>query len=387
MIYVYDSTMPDALQLTGQAGALKNILKTYLVDGAGAGPVATLTVTSEVATLTYASGHPFRPGAPALIAGATPAALNGVKTILTTSTNSATFAAPGVPDGAATGTITSKLAPAGWMELFAAGGNLLALKPSVPEATGCVLRVDDTGATNARVRAYETMSDISTGVGATPLDAQVAGGLWWPKSSGANATARPWWLVADERAFYLAVAPQGNERFTLLFSGDIASFKSGDAYGYLLTGNGSDQINTSNTPDGCCGYTSRADRVGAYLARSYTAIGQAVAAQRIGAHHTGPLASVYAGTSGYAWGGYPNGANNGLMTAPLELIGMGLRGTLPGLLHPVQDCGDAFVSGAVISGTDDMLGRDLMVLRVGTPLPGSTSVGTVMLDVTGPWSR
>ena len=144
MIYVYDSTMPGALQLTGQAGALKNILKTYLVDGAGAGPVATLTVSGGVATATYASGHPFRPGAIAQVTGATPAALNGLKAVLTTSTNSVTFAAPGVPDGAATGTITSKLAPAGWTELFAAGGNLLALKPSVPEATGCVLRVDDT---------------------------------------------------------------------------------------------------------------------------------------------------------------------------------------------------------------------------------------------------
>ena len=58
--------------------------------------------------------------------------------------------------------------------------NVIALKPSVVEATGCVLRVDDTGAINARVRAYEAMSDISTGVGMTPLESQAAGGLWWP---------------------------------------------------------------------------------------------------------------------------------------------------------------------------------------------------------------
>lgn len=388
MIYTFDSTQAGAPVLSGTPGALRSLLRACLVDGFGAGAVATLTVAGGVATATFAGAHPYTPGRIAEIFGATPAALNGRKLVTATTGNSIQFAAPGVPDGAATGTISHKVAGAGWQELFAGTlANVIALKPSVPEATGCVLRVDDTGATNARVRAYEAMSDISAGVGPTPLESQVAGGLWWPKSDVANATARPWCIVADARGVYLAVAPQGNERFTLLFSGDIASFKSGDAYGYLLTGNGSDQTYTSSPPDGCCGYTSRADRVGAYLARSYTAIGQAVAARRIGAHHTGPLASVYAGTSDYAWGSYPNGANNGLMTAPLELINMGLRGTLPGLLHPVQDCGNAFVSGAVISGTDDMLGRDLMVLRVGTPALGSLSVGTVMLDVTGPWSR
>ena len=46
MIFNFDHTMPGALQLTGVAGSLRNILKTYLVDGAGAGPVATLTVAS-----------------------------------------------------------------------------------------------------------------------------------------------------------------------------------------------------------------------------------------------------------------------------------------------------------------------------------------------------
>ena len=104
MIFNFDHTMPGALQLTGVAGSLRNILKTYLVDGAGAGPVATLTVVGGVATAAYDSGHPFKPGAIGQFAGATPAGLNGLKPILTTTTNTVTFAAPGVADGAATGT-------------------------------------------------------------------------------------------------------------------------------------------------------------------------------------------------------------------------------------------------------------------------------------------
>lgn len=386
MIINLNSSMPGALTLAGVAGALGTLLKTYLVDGAGAGPVATLTVASSIATATYASGHPFVPNAVAQIAGATPAGLNGLQRVLTTSSNSITFAATGVADGAATGTITSKLASAGWTELHPGTANVRALKPSVPEATGCVLRLDDTGTTNARVRAYEAMIDISTGVGATPLESQASGGLWWPKSGAAGSAARPWFLVADDRGFYIAVSPQGTDRYTLLYAGDIDSLKSGDAYGYLVTGNQSDQKDSYSPPDGCCGYSHRSARGGAYLVRAHTGVGQSIAAQRIGSHHTGSAADAYAGTAGYAWGTYPNGPNNGLMTGRLELFALGMRGSHPGLLHPVQDCANAFASGAIVEGTGDLEGRKLLALRVAPP-SGSQTAGTVFLDITGPWSR
>ena len=386
MIFTFDSSQPGAPVLSGTAGALRTLLKACLVDGFGAGAVATLTVSGGIATATYAGAHPFKVGYVALFAGATPAGLNGNKVILSATGTSVTFAAPGVPDGAATGTITSKAAPAGWQELFAGAlANVIALKPSVVEATGCVLRVDDTGTINARVRAYEAMSDISTGVGMTPLESQAAGGLWWPKSATANATARAWILVADARGFYLAVAPAGGDRYTLLFAGDIASLKSGDAYGYLLTGNQGDQTNASSVPDGCVGYSHRSARTGAYLVRAYTAIGQSTAAQRLGAHHNGSTADVYAGTAGYSLGAYPNGANNGLLTGALELHAAGLRGTLPGLLHPVQDCGTSFATGATVDGTDDLAGRRLLAIRTGPPAGGT--VGTVFIDTTGNWGR
>lgn len=386
MIFTFDSSQVGAPVLSGTAGALRTLLKACLVDGFGAGAVATLTVSGGIATATYAGAHPFKVGYVAQFAGATPAGLNGNKVILSATGTSVTFAAPGVPDGAATGTITSKAAPAGWQELFAGSlANVIALKPSVVEATGCVLRVDDTGTINARVRAYEAMSDISTGVGMTPLESQAAGGLWWPKSATANATARAWILVADARGFYLAVAPAGGDRYTLLFAGDIASLKSGDAYGYLLTGNQGDQTNASSVPDGCVGYSHRSARTGAYLVRSHTAIGQSTSVQRLGAHHNGSTADVYAGVAGYSLGSYPNGPNNGLMTGALELHALGIRGTLPGLLHPVQGLGSAFASGAIVDGTDDLAGRRLIAIRTGPPASGT--VGTVFMDMTGPWSR
>lgn len=383
-VKVFDSTDPGALVLSGTAGALSTLLKTYLVDGRGSGAVATLNVTAGVATASYGAGHPFAVGSVGEFAGATPAGLNGQKRILSVATNSVTFAAPGIADGAATGSITSKLASAGWQQVFSAT-NVTCLKPTVVEASGCVLRMDDTGTLNARVRAYEAMTDASTGTGPTPMESQVAGGLYWPKSSSANATARPWIVIADERGFYLAVAPAGGDRYTLLFAGDIASLKSGDAYGYLLTGNQGDQTNVSSMPDGCVGYSHRSARTGAYLVRSHTAIGQSTAAQRIGAHHNGSTADVYAGTAGYSVGTYPNGPNNGLMTGALELHALGIRGTLPGLLHPVQDCGTSFATGATVDGTDDLAGRRLLAIRTGPPAGGT--VGTVFIDTTGNWGR
>lgn len=383
-VKVFASTDPGALVLSGTAGALSTLLKTYLVDGRGSGAVATLVVAAGIATATYAAGHPFAVGSVGLFAGATPVELNGEKRILSVSTTAVTFAAPGIADGAATGSITSKLASAGWQQVFSAT-NVTCLKPTVVEATGCVLRIDDTGTTNARVRAYEAMTDAATGTGPTPLESQLAGGLYWPKSSSANATARPWIVIADERGFYVAVGPNGTGRYTLTYSGDIASLKSGDAYGYLLTGNQSDQTNASTAPDGCLGYSGRTTRNGAYVVRSHTAIGQSTSVQRLGAHHNGSTADVYAGVAGYSLGSYPNGPNNGLMTGALELHALGIRGTLPGLLHPVQDLGNAFATGAIVDGTDDLAGRRLMAILTGPPAGGA--LGTVFIDVTGPWVR
>ena len=387
MIFTYDSAMTGAPVLSGTAGALRALVKAALVDGFGAGSVATLTVSAGIATATFAGAHPYRVGTVAQFAGSTPAGLNGQKRILSTTTGAVTFAAPGVADGAATGTITHKVAAAGWQELFAGTlTNVLCVKPTVPEASGCVLRIDDTGTTNARVRAYEAMTDASTGTGPTPLDSQLSGGLFWPKSGAANSTARPWYMVADERGFYLAVAPQSGDRYTLLYVGDISSLKSGDAYGYLVTGNQSDQTAATTVPDGCCGWSHRSARSGAYMVRSYTAIGQSIAVQRLGAHHNGSTADVYAGTAGYSLGAYPNGPNNGLMTGALELHALGIRGTLPGLLHPVQDCASAFATGAIVDGTDDLAGRRLMAIRAAPP-SGAVVAGTVFVDMTGPWVR
>jgi hypothetical protein len=367
MIFTFDSTMPGALQLSGTAGALKNILKTYLVDGAGAGLVATLTVADGVATATYASGHPFRAGAVAQVSGATPTGLNGLKPVLTVSANAITFAAPGMSDGAATGSITSKLAPAGWAELYAGTANVLALKPSVPEATGCVLRVDDTGTTSARVVGYCTLIDIGSGTGPFPTDAQQAGGLYWPKAHNTTG-ARPWALVADERAFYLYVQPtSGNAAGSIVGFGDFASatpgpwdaFVAGHAAAVFAGG------------AGCLSAVNSTPAATLALPKPGSGVGESTPAYLASGLRTGGVSGSATGSQLAAW---PNPANGDLvLMQPWIIAADGLRGRLPGLWHTPQDI-------SWLSALDAALFPGLLPVRTE---PGKA--GVALLDMQGGW--
>ena len=196
------SDMPGAPVLSGTAGSLIAVLDAVLVNGFGLVSVTGLTVTGGIATATVSAGHSMQVDSVGLIAGAAPAGLNGEKRILSIAGNSFTFDATGIADQTATGPITAKVAPAGWTKAFS-GANLAAYKITPPEGTGFYLRVDDTGTTVARVRGYETMSDVNTGTGPFPTTADFAGsGLWWSKSNTASAGTRPWRIAADDRGFY-----------------------------------------------------------------------------------------------------------------------------------------------------------------------------------------
>ncbi|RYE43847.1 MAG: hypothetical protein EOP24_26770 [Hyphomicrobiales bacterium] len=390
MIYTYDSTMTGAPVLSGTAGALRTVLKACLVDGFSAGAVASLTVADGVATAAFSGAHPYKVGAVAQIAGATPAGLNGLQRILSVSGNAVTYAVPGIADGLATGTITHKVAAAGWQELFAGQlANVIALKPSVVEATGCVLRVDDTGTTTARVLGYESMSDISSGVGPFPTAAQSATGLHWPKSSAASAAARAWRCIASDRSLLVWFAPSAGATHGCLFGfGDLSSYRSGDAYGCAIFGGSGADVASAGAPVGGdlgFGHASAPGSPDAYLARASTALGGAIAAKKVAAHN---VTAGYSGTAAYNPNGYtyPSPVDFGLRLAPAEVAAANaIRGRLAGVHHTAQVLGDAFSTGDVIQGEAAFAGRALMALRVGAPSVALAAAGTVFVDTTGPW--
>ena len=386
MIYTYDSNMAGAPVLSGTAGALRALVKAALVDGFGAGAVATLTVSAGIATATFAGAHPYRIGTPSQIAGATPSGLNGQKRVLSITSSAITFDATGIADGTATGTITHKVAAAGWQELFAgAVTNVLCIKPTVPEATGCVLRIDDTGTTTARARGFESMTSASVGAGPFPTDGQVSGGQNWWKSDVASTAARAWRLFADDRLIYLWVAAGTNTqgRGSLLVFGDINSDKSGDAYSCVINGLASNTSNAALQP-GCCGTGQSAAAATAdfVLARSHFPIGGAQLAKKVAAHNTGLGAS---GSTAYNPDllVFPNGADNSLRLSPVEVMSQsGIRGTLPGLFHSPQVLAGMFSTGSIVEGTGAYAGRTFCALVVG-PSTGTVE-GVVFVDL-GAW--
>ena len=384
----FSSTDPGAPVLSGTAGALAAILKAYLVDGRGASAVQGITVAGGMATAAYASAHPFAVGSIALFAGATPLALNGEQRIVSRTANSVTFLAPGVIDGPATGSITSKLAPAGWQQLFAGASpaNVLCIKSAHAAATGNALRIEDADPLSARLVGYEAMSDASTGVGPFPTPAQQAGGQYWHKSNAAGGDARPWRLISDGRALHLWVSmhSSGQDRGQLLSFGDLLAAKAGDSWATIL--GGMEPItNSSVSQEGCTGYgqPTIAARSVFVIARSHSGVGGSRPVKKIAAFNT---AAGYSGSTVYNSDGlsYPNPADNSLRLTPVEVVESGsLRGLIPGVYHCPQRLVGFFATGDLVQGTGAFAEDTFMALAVGPQYGGNP--GVVFIKLTGSW--
>lgn len=380
----FSSDMTGAAVLSGTAGALIAVLDSVLVNGFGSVSVTGLAVASSVATATVAAGHSFKVGSVALVAGATPSGLNGEKRVLAVASNTFTFDATGVSDGSATGTITAKVAAAGWTKQYT-GTNIAVYKMGGVEGTGFVLRVDDTGTTVARVRGYEVMSDANTGTGPFPTTAQWAGsGLWWSKSDTASAAARPWRIVADDRGFFYFCkqADTGAEHQGNYF-GDILSLKSNDPYACVLRANtASRSSSTSAITDSLEVMDSLQTYDGLYVARAANTLGGST---KIHQYPTTAVGLALSHTTGAVGWSYPSPVDNGLMLTPVVLYAStGYRGYLPGISVSPQITNASFSTGDVIAGSGAMVGKSVTVVKLGAPAAGAGQ-GVVFMDQTSDW--
>lgn len=154
------------------------------------------------------------------------------------------------------------------------------------------LDVNDNGpdatqlAKNATLVGYETMTAVGAGTRPFPDTSQTAVGAGFRKSNTADATVRPWYLIGDDRSFYLAADPSvsgaggtfGAGAGMMTF-GEIYSHLSADLNRTILNTAmlGSDA--TANIgPLRVCGLspTTGSTVVNAWMKRSYTALGIAV---------------------------------------------------------------------------------------------------------------
>jgi hypothetical protein len=375
-VKLFHSGMTGAPTLTGVAGSLLGVLQACLVDGWGAATVDSLTVSGGIATVTIGAGHPFEVDSVALIAGATVTGgtVNGEQRVLSATATTYTFAAA-VGDQTATGTITHKVAPLGWERQFT-GTNKAVYRSTDPESTQMALRVDDTGTTDSRVVGYESMTDVDTGTGPFPTEAQVSGGLYWPKSNGVE---REWVLVGDGRGMYMRSRPYGSGAWVLLVAfTDFASVKSPDAYACLLAGATTGLINTSSYTIHDLSYSITTNTVaGRYVPRSHTGLGTAVRVSTSGVMPVRPSATqFYSGSLASVT--FPDPAADGLyLTSFTVCHDGGLRGQLPGLYCCPQDVGSSdFTYLQRVTGVTGLTGKRLLAVL---------GAGVYFFDITGPW--
>lgn len=248
MIKFYRSTDVGAPTLNRNADTLLAVLDACLVTGYGSKTLSSLVVASGVATATVDAGHDFAMlgtpphdiGPVVVIDGATPSVLNAEHRIVVTSLTQFTFPTT-APDGAATGTITAKIAPLGWETVFTATNKRVYRSLDV-QSIRHYLRIEDTGALipignygGAHAAAYESMSDIDTGAGRYP--ATGVGNYYFWKSPSTLQASDVYLIIGDTKTFYGATSLLSQDLHSMLFGfGDVISFVPGDAYASAIFG-------------------------------------------------------------------------------------------------------------------------------------------------------
>lgn len=399
-IKVFRSDQLGAPIINGVAGTLITALDAILVNGYGQVDVSSLSRVSSTAMVVTASPHGFETGDAALIAGAGQAEYNGEHVVTVIDSTSYTFAVAGEPATPATGSITSKRAPGGFSKAFA-GTNKAAYRSNDTASLRHYFRVVDAGMTSggsreALLTGFVTMSDIDTGTDPFPTTAQYPNGFYWQKSGTADAVGRHWVLVTDGKTVYhfayIDASTDGLGGYTTIGNpgsnmnavgfGDLIPFKPGDAYSSFCTGNSSANQYSSTQ---YCGLFNQATSITngspstsqplIAMPRDFTAVPGARLGKLYG---TGLSESI--GQTSYI--SYPHVIDNGFYMTPV-LVAQGspalFRGRMPGFFEPLH--GACFPNGTIIENVQGYVGRKFAMFYG----KNTYTVGSCMLDITGPW--
>lgn len=344
--------------LSHSAGAIPGLLKACLVNGYNSQTVTSVTRSGSVAAV-QKTAHGFRNGARIAHSGATQPEYNVEAFISVIDANTYTYPVSGSPATPATGTITATVAGAGWTNPFSAT-NVEVFRNGAGSSQ-LHLRVAHTAAGPARVVGYESMTDVNTGTAAFPTEAQIAGGLYMVGSSTSDSTARPWLLVATEKAFHLWC---GYDRTTaqglvsagielMYFFGDIRSNRPGDQFNCLIMAHTNSASNSGAYAS--CGSGLSSVLGGHYLARGVAQTGASVQATKATNSHLSSVVAI--GGGGMA---YPDPASGGMtLTEVMVMDSSALRGVVPGLWGPMHNLpgspGDTFSGRGSLSGKSFIL--------------------------------
>ncbi len=396
----FASTQAGMPVLSGTAGSAKAVLD-LLVNGGSTYTATSLTVSGGVATLGFTGTNPFLRQQVVTVDGSSIGALNGEQKLTNIGTNTISFATA-APDGTATGTITFKLAGAGWQWLFS-GTNKGVLKALSPEANGQVFRIDDNDAQVVRVVGYESMADVDTGTAPFPTAGQRSGGGYWFKSTAANATAVRWSLYADHRCFFLCIAHYTATNAAFLnhliygFGDAIVLAPGGDPYATFVGHNwgGPAATSATYTSYGCLSATSSQAGFAVSMCRAFG--GAAGGQLTISRPYMGDAITlgVYSGITGAL--GSVTGNVDGKVFTSRRFFGANQtsqtpRADVPGLLAiPQSGAYGQILDGDTLDGAGEFAGRLLRAVRTGGSNTFDASSnnalwsGATLFDITGPW--
>jgi len=184
------------------------------------------------------------------------------------------------------GSGTDTTSGSGWTKSFSGTS-----KAAYKQGAGCgfYMRVLDDGSLTALTReaqfsGFETMSDVDTGTGEFPTNAQQATRLKFRKSNTAAQTVRPWIAFADNKTFYLFCwsnfGDASTDYYTAMGFGDFFTFKSGDIYNCMAIGRiTSAAVDTATNENLDIVRVVSATVIatpGHYMARGYTQLGASV---------------------------------------------------------------------------------------------------------------
>jgi hypothetical protein len=367
----FSSDEAGAPVLNNAASALIDLLSACLVSGFNVKAITQIVVTDEVAVATSAD-HGFQAvyGKLLLIDGVSEPGLNGRVQPTEVTTNTFTFAAPGVDNGTySTGSMSAKRAPLGWTKPHADVPNHKAIfARSEPSATTSMLYVLNGGASHiATVEMCASASNVDSrtesGAGTAP---------YW--SVGANSSgAKQWALVGDGFRFWFL--PEANVGLPglLYFFGDPTRLYPGDTGHCFLT--------TATTSGLGVGQSLWGLTVGAAQAFTGTTYSAAFTFQRRRNLTPGLLTAGILGPAGWGDAGASGDAAIPITSDYYLKDSTGeVRARVPGLFVPQG--ARPFAAGSVFSF--DGLDRHLLCLRVRVG-NNTGDGGQVLLDLTGPW--
>lgn len=247
----------------------------------------------------------------------------------------------------------------GWAKEFT-GSNKRVYRPA--SGNRFRLRVDDSGTSQARVIGYESMSDVDTGTNGFPTNAQVSGGLYWGKSTTANATTRDWILIGNDTFFILFVNSASASLFSTAIAmcfGDFTSYKSGDAFNTIIIGSTTADSTTNNVS--VLSATAAAG-TGVYVARSYTQSGTSInCGKHAGADFGNGMTVMCAATNVY-----PDAISGGMMLNRVyisESAALPRRGYLPGVWTHLHTLASGPAHGDTWTGDTDAAGKTFEMVK------------------------